>query len=477
MRTRHGARKLGHLLPFLSIATCHPPSSSAFTGTHGLTQRLIRIAPIRSPIGSVSFSSAPFDAADSGAAVHAGRDDDLLEGSSSPWARHGLFISSFSDGVLNNPAALDYLKLGLARSLASEKARITEESVRESVLFSPCAGPNVDSLNALEKADRMISSINDDGGQNDGEWLDDIFQWICAGVETVQCRILYIPTAMYALNPGSKNSPGKQRQRARADGKKRRNVVVKALSNLLGKYAAIDILSCTLDLDDGSVKQPDGSNKPHDFPKDGREALLSWQPHLVYVEGGNTFWLAHCADKGDWGKDITEACTGSKAAVYVGKSAGAIWAGARVETAAWKVGFTPLNLYYYVKSSTLHFFWNLAPSVTNILLSSYLPASLLSPLRFNQDWDDPSVVPGMDTYDSWRDHPGLGFAGPNLSFFPHMSDDYKNLVTEKKELMGERDDAAFDVCCLRENCACLVDGEHLKWTLTEGEGDGSSMDW
>ena len=62
---------------------------------------------------------------------------------------------------------------------------------------------------------------------------------------------------MYALNLGSKISPGKKRQRARSYVKKQRNVFVKALSNLLGKYAAIHILSCTLNLDDGFVKQPE----------------------------------------------------------------------------------------------------------------------------------------------------------------------------------------------------------------------------
>ena len=40
---------------------------------------------------------------------------------------------------------------------------------------------------------------------------------------------------MYVLNPGRNNSPGKQRQGARTDGKKLSNVVVKDLSNLIGK--------------------------------------------------------------------------------------------------------------------------------------------------------------------------------------------------------------------------------------------------
>ena len=75
------------------------------------------------------------------------------------------------------------------------------------------------------------------------------------------------------------------------------------------------------------------------------EALTNWNPHLIYVEGGNTFWLKHCMDKGDWGPVIQKACIGTNAAVYCGKSAGAIVGGQLVETATWKVR-NPLNLDY-----------------------------------------------------------------------------------------------------------------------------------
>ena len=73
-------------------------------------------------------------------------------------------------------------------------------------------------------------------------------------------------------------------------------------------------MACTLDLDDGSIKQPVGSDNDSLFPKDGKEALSSWKPHLIYVEGGNSFWLQHCIDKGDWVDDIVRACTGNDAA-------------------------------------------------------------------------------------------------------------------------------------------------------------------
>jgi peptidase E len=67
-------------------------------------------------------------------------------------------------------------------------------------------------------------------------------------------------------------------------------------------------------------------------------ALTRWAPHIVYVEGGNTFWLQHCLEKGNWAPRIKAACTGPDAtAIYIGKSAGMIIAGATVETATWKV--------------------------------------------------------------------------------------------------------------------------------------------
>jgi len=71
--------------------------------------------------------------------------------------------------------------------------------------------------------------------------------------------------------------------------------------------------------------------------QDGKEAFNSWKPNLIYVQGGNTFWLYHCIEKGGWSRDIVNACTGDHAAVYCGNSAGAIIMGKSVATACWKV--------------------------------------------------------------------------------------------------------------------------------------------
>ena len=69
------------------------------------------------------------------------------------------------------------------------------------------------------------------------------------------------------------------------------------------------------------MKQPVGSDDTSLFPTDDKEAISSW-PHLIYVEGGNTFWLKHCIDKGDYSTLLKNACVGSSGAVYMGKSAG-----------------------------------------------------------------------------------------------------------------------------------------------------------
>jgi peptidase E len=65
----------------------------------------------------------------------------------------------------------------------------------------------------------------------------------------------------------------------------------------------------------------------------------------VYVEGGNTFWLAHHLRRTSFREALMDACSpadGSNGAsqgrdpLYVGISAGAIVAGKSIATALWK---------------------------------------------------------------------------------------------------------------------------------------------
>jgi len=324
------------------------------------------------------------------------------------WAKYALFISSFGEGVENSPDAQEFLKSRIIYSMVAKHIKSKETSLKESVIASPCNGPDIDKMIELEEADKEFQKETSDAN----EMLAKLkAEYEIQKSSALDLRVLYIPTAMYALRADSANSPGKQRQRARADGKKRRTIVLKTLEQL---FDQVNVLGVTLDLDDGSIKQPTGSDDLNKFPSDGLEAFQSWDPHLVYVEGGNTFWLKHCIDKGNWGQIIQNACTGNDAAVYCGKSAGAIVGGKLVETATWK------------------------------------------------GWDDPSVVEEKSSYEEWKDVKGFEFIG-ETSIFPHMDDKWEDLVKEKK--INKKYE---QVLPLREWEAFCIDGDSKATFLYKG---------
>ncbi|KAL7532251.1 hypothetical protein ACHAWF_004063 [Thalassiosira exigua] len=342
------------------------------------------------------------------------------------WASHALLFSSLNDGVIPNDGARTFLQYSLAKTLLCESITQKEDKLRSSVEFSPCNGPNMEDLNTLESVDELLDrgeklltrrDFNDKEEAN--SWADESMRRLISDAKSdINVRILYIPTAFYALNPQSSSTPGKQRQRARADGKKRRTQLLKLLDDLLPQIEDIvpqfNLIATTLDLDDGSLKQPVGSDDASVFPHDGKSALSTWQPHLIYVEGGNTFWLQHCIEKGGYAALMRDACTGPSGAIYCGKSAGAIIAGSSVATATWK------------------------------------------------GWDDPSVVPGKQSYDDWLDCPGFGFVG-DRSFFPHMSDDWIDLIKEKSDAQTSE----LSLSCLREEDAfCVVGGKKLCFVVS-----------
>mmetsp|Transcript_56757 Transcript_56757/g.159363 ORF Transcript_56757/g.159363 Transcript_56757/m.159363 type:complete len:387 (-) Transcript_56757:60-1220(-) len=326
---------------------------------------------------------------------------ELAPNTDGKWLNHGLLLSSFSDGLKPNPEAVDFLMRGLVASLWRERQVAAEAKVTESAVQSPCCGPDLDAITSMEAADASLEDLEEGAVP----WKSVLESLSESCDEPLELRFLYIPTAMYAIRSDSQNTPGKQRQRARADGKSRRNEIVNLLSSQLGDN--VSIRAVTLDLDDGSIKQPEGSDDPSKFPKDGKDAFQSWKPNFIYVQGGNTFWLYHCIEKGDWGPDIVRACVGEDAAVYCGTSAGAIVMGASMDTACWK------------------------------------------------GWDDPSVVPSRENYADWKAVKGFGLVG-DASFFPHMDDKWQSLVEEKS---GQHSDAG-STYCLRDEEACCVQGKH-----------------
>lgn len=177
------------------------------------------------------------------------------------WLSHALLISSFSDGLKPNPEAQDFLMRGLVTGLWKERQGNAENEVAESSLQSPCCGPDLSALKKMEDADAALAGLR----ENQQSWeslLDNLIE--DEKSDEFELRFVYIPTAMYALRSDSNNTPGKQRQRARADGKKRRNEIVQMLSEKLGDE--VSVLAVTMDLDDASVKQPEGSDDLSRFP-------------------------------------------------------------------------------------------------------------------------------------------------------------------------------------------------------------------
>jgi hypothetical protein len=362
------------------------------------------------------------------ASVETTTPSDVVEISSNPsstsrWATNALLFSSWTDGIVPNPAAKSFLRYSIVKKLLQDHVAEKEVRLETSVKFSPCNGPNVDALNNLETADKLSErgkqftfETCDAAVTNEiDSWAKEALHYISKENGDVTVKLLYIPTAMYAINPQSLNTPGKQRQRARADGKKRRTQVLNLLETLLSVDCSENssIQTITLDLDDDSLKQPEGPDSSQ-FPKDGKEALSTWNPTVIYVEGGNTFWLQHCIDKGEYSQLIIDACTGESGAVYCGKSAGAIVAGNNVSTATWK------------------------------------------------GWDDPTVVPNRETYDDWIGTKGFQFA-ESLSYFPHMSNDWIELVNDK--VKGKKPDST---CCLGEDEVCCIIGESRKTFVVSG---------
>lgn len=197
-------------------------------------------------------------------------EEDEVASAAEGWATRALLFSSWTDGVAADTGAQLFLKYSLLSKMLSDKIDRHEDEVKSSVEFSPCNGPDVTALNNLELVDKLIcrgrALLGNDGSISDGNafnsWSDEAVQYLKRESDgSVELKFLYIPTAMYALNPNSGNTPGKQKQRARADGKKRRDQVMKFLNEMFNgndtqESKQINVCAITLDLDDGSLKQP-----------------------------------------------------------------------------------------------------------------------------------------------------------------------------------------------------------------------------
>jgi peptidase E len=342
------------------------------------------------------------------------------QGDSPPWMTEGFLISSFTDGLKNNKEAQDILRLGLEKAIHQQAIAETERELANSVRASPCNGPNIQLLEQLEDLEKGMQR-NDATSSSSRQRL----------------RVLFIPTAMYALRLDSTRTPGQQRQRARADAKQRRDEICTMLSRLLVDID--DIHAITVDLADGSVKQPevwstrrrrtststaanddDITTSPivhreklssSDVPQTGREAINDWKPHLIYLQGGNTFWLHYCLR--GYRDDLRHVLT-SGGTFFCGASAGAIVAGTTVSTALWK------------------------------------------------GWDDPRVVPEPNDWEHNNQHDpiqtaGLSLLGPHYSCFPHYDTTWESTVADKTYALREID-PFHQVMTIADDQVVHVDG-------------------
>jgi hypothetical protein len=205
---------------------------------------------------------------------------------SSAWLDKGLILSSFTDGLKTNPPALDWLMNALVETLWKEEQERAEASLKESSIVSPCNGPDPVLLEQLEDTDTVVEAMQMQS--SDTDWKKQL-ALLCrtkrrrtydgtignadsAADDPIDLRVLYIPTAMYALRPGSTSKPGKQRGRNRADGKKRRDEILSLLADQLEFFLELEsddassssssdevftVRTVTMDLDDASVKQPE----------------------------------------------------------------------------------------------------------------------------------------------------------------------------------------------------------------------------
>lgn len=348
-----------------------------------------------------------------------------------------MMISSFTDGLKTNQKGKDYLRNELTHILLKEYQQSMEQSVQKSVMFSPCNGPDISMLDQLESIDTTIQRLSlksSSSSESDTNDRDDNNETNGMKPELPPLRFLFIPTAMYALRPDSKKSPGLQRKRSRADAKQRRDDIVRFLREEIVP-ANQDIHVVTMDFHDSSVKHPhvdfgsshntnnnvDGmqpsgvtseKKQPTDvpFPRNGQEAITQWNPHIIYVQGGNTFWLYHCIEKFAWKHDFIELLLSDRT-IYIGASAGAIVAGAWMETACWK------------------------------------------------GWDDPRIVPEKETYPDWIHVTGWNLVDANQVFFPHYdANEWSDLVQRKQQELSQRLQSPIQVCCLRDEDICIIDG-------------------
>ena len=243
---------------------------------------------------------------------------------SSLLSSHRYYLSSFTSGMIDNKAASDHLMNNINRILTAEQQQAEQQAQQQATV-----------------------------------------------------RMIYVPTAMYAFRKDSNSSPGKQLQRAKADGRKRRQKVIDHLQESL----TLPISVVTYDIKTSTITNPttvpSTTSSLPSLPSNTSQ-LLTWNPHIIYIDGGNTFHLHNTLRTSPLKPFLLTYSN-----IYIGVSAGSIICGSRIRTSLWK------------------------------------------------GLDDPTIVdeefPGM--YD-WENEEGLGLEGEE--FFMHYDDKWKEIYEENR---------------------------------------------
>ena len=273
--------------PFPTVVSFLPLTPSCPTRTFHHQRKHDPIVP-----RTFRSSASDCETSDGEPAIESSSQQQQQQQQQQTWLGKGLLLSSFTDGLQTNPPASDWLMDALVETLWCEEQETTQALLKESNLASPCNGPDPDLLGQLEDTDSVVegmqnihsgnTSNNNNNNKNNNNWKKQL-SLLCEtknareGGSSIDLRVLYIPTAMYALRPGSTSKPGKQRGRNRADGKKRRNEMVRLLEGQLqdfldnnnnhhgdttpttarSKDTLFNVRTVTMDFDDASVKQPE----------------------------------------------------------------------------------------------------------------------------------------------------------------------------------------------------------------------------
>ena len=226
----------------------------------------------------------------------------------------------------------------------------------------------------------------------------------------------YIPTAAYAEQP-------------RDDAQLEAAAKAQELSEALG----LDHVE-TIELDDPACSL----------------AALTEKPTVVYIAGGNTFYLRHHMRRSGFDEVVSQLCApcddSSPATVFIGASAGAICLGHSIDPAHWKG-------------------WDSPDAVPDVDWSSEASLEGLGLAGHGREWRGRVQGAGTVGKGGGDDRqPALTFPSTGVSFFPHFDPpQHESLVEAKRGRLKSATVAAPEVVTLRDDQAFV-------WSQTPEEG-------